>query len=65
MSTAMSSAAVRRAANWKLRKVDWDQCPDPLFGQDKWSPPTVTPGILHPAGRLSRILEKGQCASSE
>ena len=44
---------LRRAADWKLTKVDWDQCPDPLFGRDKWSHPTVTPGIFHPAARLT------------
>jgi len=22
------------------QKVDWDHCPDPLFGRDKWSHPT-------------------------
>jgi len=28
---------IGRAADWKLPKVEWDQCPDPLFGRDKWS----------------------------
>ncbi len=32
---------LRRAADWKLQKVDWDQSPDPLLGLDKWSHPTL------------------------
>ena len=31
---------IRRAADWKLPKVDWDQCPDLLIGRDKCSHPT-------------------------
>ena len=27
--------------HWKLPEVDWDQCPDPLFGWDKWPHPTL------------------------
>ncbi len=50
-------AALRRAADWKLPKVEWNQCPDPLLGRDRWSHPTLlSSGIFHPAARLRRLV---------
>ena len=37
-ANSFSSTLLGRAADWKLPKGEWDQCPDLLIGRDKWSP---------------------------
>ena len=40
--------------------VDWDQCPDPLFGRDNGPIlPSVSSGIFHPAARLGWSYHHG------
>jgi len=57
IATFRCPVAFRRAVDWKLPKVDWDQCPDPLLGRDKWSHPTLlSSGVFHLAARLSIAL---------
>jgi len=53
------TAVLRRGADWKL-PVDWDHCPDHLFGRDNGPIlQTVSPGIFHSAARPNGRMASG------
>ena len=53
------TAVVRRGADWKL-PVDWDHCPDHLFGRDNGPIlQTISPNIFHSAARANGRMATG------
>lgn len=61
LSRAIAQSSLTRGTDWKIPKVDWDQCPDLLAGLDKWSHPTsVSSATFHLAARLSTRLRDGR-----